>query len=74
MNSQYQWAVHGAAAARAGAGQQVLDAIRDDGDLTGLDVNVRIAIAFTRELFRRPEAPGLAPGAPGSAVEVLLSG
>jgi 4-carboxymuconolactone decarboxylase len=52
MNSQYQWAVHGAAAARAAAGQQVLDAIRDDGDLSGLDQQDRIAIAFTRELFR----------------------
>jgi 4-carboxymuconolactone decarboxylase len=52
MNSQYQWAVHGAAAARAGAGQAVLDAIRDDGDLSGLDRNDRVAIAFLRELFR----------------------
>ena len=52
MNSQYQWFVHGAAAARAGVGQDVLDAIRDDGDLSGLDEDDRIAIAFTRELFR----------------------
>ena len=52
MNSQYQWVVHGAAAARAGVGQDVLNAIRDDGDLSGLDEAVRVAIAFTRELFR----------------------
>jgi 4-carboxymuconolactone decarboxylase len=52
MNSQYQWAVHGAAAERAGAGRQVLDAIRDDGDLSGLDDRDAVAIAFTRELFR----------------------
>jgi hypothetical protein len=31
MNSQYQWTVHGAAAAAAGAGQDVLEAIRSDG-------------------------------------------
>lgn len=52
MNSQYQWIVHGAGAARAGAGQEVLDAIRDDGDLSGLDPGDRVAIALTRELFR----------------------
>lgn len=59
MNSQYQWIVHGAAAERAGAGQAVLEAIRDDGDLSGLDDRDAVAIAFTRELFReetvRPE-------------------
>ncbi len=59
MNSQYQWNVHGAAAAAAGAGQAVLDAIRDDGDLAGLDPSDAVAIAFTREIFReervRPE-------------------
>jgi 4-carboxymuconolactone decarboxylase len=52
MNSQYQWIVHGAGAARAGAGQEVLNAIRDDGDLSDLEENDRIAIAFIRELFR----------------------
>lgn len=52
MNSQYQWNVHGAAAERAGAGREVLDAIRDDGDLAGLDRRDAVAIAFTRELFR----------------------
>src|SRR5690606_34699774 len=52
MNSQYQWAVHGAAAERAGAGRRVLDAIRDDGDLAGLDDHDAVAIAFTREVFR----------------------
>lgn len=59
MNSQYQWSVHGAAAARAGASQAVLDAIRDDGPLAALDERDAVAIAFTRELFReetvRPE-------------------
>ncbi|HEY8521543.1 MAG TPA: carboxymuconolactone decarboxylase family protein [Gammaproteobacteria bacterium] len=59
MNSQYQWVVHGAAAERAGAGHDVLDAIRDDGDLSKLDERDAVAIAFTRELFReatvRPE-------------------
>lgn len=59
MNSQYQWLVHGAAAERAGAGRRVLEAIRDDGDLSGLDDRDAVAIAFTRELFReevvRPE-------------------
>jgi len=59
MNSQYQWVVHGAAAERAGAGHAVLDAIRDDGDLSGLDERDAVAIAFTREVFReetvRPE-------------------
>ena len=52
MNSQYQWVVHGAAAARAGVGQDLLDAIRNDGELSGLDEHDRVAIAFTRELFR----------------------
>jgi 4-carboxymuconolactone decarboxylase len=59
MNSQYQWIVHGAAAERAGAGRRVLDVIRDDGDLSGLDERDAVAIAFVRELFRdeavRPE-------------------
>jgi 4-carboxymuconolactone decarboxylase len=59
MNSQYQWTVHGAAAAQAGAGQPVLEAIRVDGELSGLDDRDAVAIAFTRELFRegtvRPE-------------------
>jgi 4-carboxymuconolactone decarboxylase len=52
MNSQYQWIVHGAAAEQAGAGQPVLEAIRTDGDLAGLDARDAVAIAFTRELFR----------------------
>jgi 4-carboxymuconolactone decarboxylase len=59
MNSQYQWTVHGAAAERAGAGRAVLDAIRSDGSLSGLDNRDAVAIAFTREIFRegkvRPE-------------------
>ena len=59
MNSQYQWNVHGAAAAAAGAGQAVLDAIRDDGPVTGLDERDAVAIEFIREIFReetvRPE-------------------
>jgi 4-carboxymuconolactone decarboxylase len=52
MNSQYQWTVHGAAAEQAGAGQLVLDAIRVDGSLAGLDARDAAAIAFTRELVR----------------------
>jgi 4-carboxymuconolactone decarboxylase len=59
MNSQYQWNVHGAAADAAAAGQAVLDAIRDDGSVAGLDDRDAVAIAFTREIFReetvRPE-------------------
>jgi 4-carboxymuconolactone decarboxylase len=59
MNSQYQWNVHGAAADAAGAGQNVLDAIRDDGSVAGLDDRDAVAIEFARELFReetvRPE-------------------
>jgi 4-carboxymuconolactone decarboxylase len=59
MNSQYQWIVHGAAAEQAGAGPRVLEAIRVDGDLSGLDQRDAVAIAFTREVFRdekvRPE-------------------
>jgi 4-carboxymuconolactone decarboxylase len=59
MNSQYQWIVHGAAAEQAGAQQHVLEAIRVDGALSGLDHRDAVAIAFTRELFRekkvRPE-------------------
>jgi 4-carboxymuconolactone decarboxylase len=52
MNSQYQWTVHGAAAERAGAGRAVLEAIRDDRDLSGLGERDAVAIAFTREVFR----------------------
>ena len=52
MNSQYQWNVHGAAAARAGAEREVLDAIRDDRDVVGLERRDAVAIALTRELFR----------------------
>ncbi len=53
MNSQYQWVVHGAAAATAGAGQAVLEAIRDDAPLAGLDERDAVAIAFTREAVSR---------------------
>lgn len=52
MNSQYQWIVHGAAAEQAGAGTPVLEAIRDDADLSALDDRDATAIAFTREVFR----------------------
>ena len=52
MNSQYQWTVHGAAAEQAGAGRAVLDAIRGDGSLTGLDNRDAVAIEFTRQVFR----------------------
>jgi 4-carboxymuconolactone decarboxylase len=59
MNSQYQWNVHGAAADAAGAGQNVLDAIRTDGSVAGLDGRDAVAIELTREVFReetvRPE-------------------
>ncbi|MEO8464355.1 MAG: carboxymuconolactone decarboxylase family protein [Gammaproteobacteria bacterium] len=59
MNSQYQWIVHGATAEQNGAGANVLEAIRVDGDLSGLDARDAAAIALTRELFReravRPE-------------------
>jgi 4-carboxymuconolactone decarboxylase len=52
MNSQYQWNVHGAAAEQAGAGRAVLDVLRNDGSLSGLDRRDAVAIAFTREIFR----------------------
>ena len=52
MNSQYQWLVHGGGAARAGAGTAVLDAIRDDRDLAGLEERDATAITLVRELFR----------------------
>jgi 4-carboxymuconolactone decarboxylase len=56
MNSQYQWAVHGAAAAAAGAGQGVLDVIRSDGPVTVLDERDAVAIEFTRQIFREERA------------------
>jgi len=52
MNSQYQWIVHGATAEREGAGIEVLEAIRNDGDLSALDDRDAVVIAFTREIFR----------------------
>jgi 4-carboxymuconolactone decarboxylase len=59
MNSQYQWVVHGAAAEAAGAGQAVLDVVRDDGPVGALDERDAVAITFAREVFReervRPE-------------------
>ena len=52
------------AAERAGANRRVLEAIRDDLELTGVDGPDAVAIAFTRELFRertvRPETFGAA--------------
>jgi 4-carboxymuconolactone decarboxylase len=56
MNSQYQWLVHGGGAARAGAGSAVLDAIRDDRDLAGLDERDSVAITLVREIFREGRA------------------
>ena len=52
MNSQYQWTVHGAAAAAAGAGQDVLEAIRSDGPVTALDERDAVAIECIRQIFR----------------------
>lgn len=52
MNSQYQWNVHGAAAAAAGAGRNVLDAIRDDASVAALDERDAAAISLVREIFR----------------------
>jgi 4-carboxymuconolactone decarboxylase len=81
MNSQYQWNVHGGAAERAGAGRAVLDAIRDDRDLAGLEERDAAAIRFTRELFReervRPETRAAAVrhfGERGTAEIAALAG
>jgi 4-carboxymuconolactone decarboxylase len=81
MNSQYQWTVHGAAADAAGAGQDVLDAIRSDGSVAGLDDRDAVAITFVREIFReervRPETFAKALelfGARGTVEIALLSG
>ena len=52
MNSQYQWTVHGAAAAAAGAGQDVLETIRRDGPVTALGERDAVAIEFIRQVFR----------------------
>jgi 4-carboxymuconolactone decarboxylase len=52
MNSQYQWTVHGAAAAAAGAGQDVLETIRRDGPVTALGERDAVAIEFIRQMFR----------------------
>lgn len=81
MNSQYQWTVHGAAAAAAGAGQDVLDAIRSDGPLTALDERDALAIEFVRQIFRdekvRPETSARAVqlfGVRGTVEMAALSG
>jgi 4-carboxymuconolactone decarboxylase len=68
MNSQYQWNVHGTAAELAGAGTEVLDAIRNDGELSGLDARDAVAIALTREIFREGAAR---PETFASAVELF---
>ncbi|HET7132992.1 MAG TPA: hypothetical protein VFJ95_12125 [Gammaproteobacteria bacterium] len=81
MNSQYQWLVHGGGAERAGAGQAVLDAIRNDRDVTGLDERDAVAITLVRELFRdgraRPETFAAATrvfGARGAVEIAALAG
>jgi 4-carboxymuconolactone decarboxylase len=81
MNSQYQWNVHGGAAERVGAGRAVLDAIRDDRELTALDERDAVAVRFTRELFReervRPETRAAAVrhfGERGTAEIAALAG
>jgi len=81
MNSQYQWTVHGAAAEAAGAGQAVLDAIRNDAPVAGLDARDAVAITFVRELFRdetvRPETFAKAVdlfGARGTVEMAALTG
>ena len=81
MNSQYQWTVHGAAAEAAGAGQAVLDAIRNDAPVAGLDARDAVAITFVRELFRdetvRPETFAKALdllGAQGTVEMAALTG
>jgi 4-carboxymuconolactone decarboxylase len=68
MNSQYQWTVHGAGAAAAGAGQDVLDAIRDDGAVAGIDDKDAIAITLVRESFREE---AVRPETYAKAVELL---
>ena len=68
MNSQYQWNVHGAAAAAAGAAQGVLDAIRSDGPVTALDERDAVAIEFTRQIFREER---VRPETFARAVEIL---
>jgi alkylhydroperoxidase family enzyme len=77
MNSQYQWNVHGAAAERAGAERAVLDAIRDDGELAGLQDRDAVAIALTREIFRegkvRPETFSAAIASFGSQGTVEIA-
>ena len=52
MNSQYQWNVHGSAAERANAGAKVMEALRTDGDLAGLEARDAAAIALVRDIFR----------------------
>ncbi|HEX5050085.1 MAG TPA: hypothetical protein VFX89_23435 [Gammaproteobacteria bacterium] len=81
MNSQYQWLVHGGGAERAGAGQAVLDAIRNDRDVKGLDERDAVAITLVRELFRdgraRPETFAAAArlfGARGAVEIAALAG
>jgi 4-carboxymuconolactone decarboxylase len=52
MNSQYQWAVHSASALRTGASASLLDAIKNDRELTGSDPKDSLVVTFVRELFR----------------------
>jgi 4-carboxymuconolactone decarboxylase len=52
FDQRYEWQSHEAGANRAGVEPEVIDAIRNNGDLSGLRETDRTLIEFGRELFR----------------------
>jgi 4-carboxymuconolactone decarboxylase len=53
FDSEYEWSAHEPAAQRAGVPQDVIDAVRGNGDTAGLLEKDALVITFGRELFRR---------------------
>jgi 4-carboxymuconolactone decarboxylase len=53
MGCAFIWYAHAAAARKAGVRDDIVDAIRDQRPLTGLDPDEQAAVDFTRELLRQ---------------------
>ena len=52
MGCAFIWYAHAAAARKAGVRDEVVDAIREQRPLTGLDADEQAAVDFTRELLQ----------------------
>jgi 4-carboxymuconolactone decarboxylase len=52
FDQQYEWAFHEKAAVTEGAPKATIDAIKNNGPLTGLDAKDRVIIQYGREILR----------------------